>query len=93
MARFPAHPFFRPGLSEERLRGGFGIADRCSELNTKKFRVSLTIKDFNAKAEFPKGGLYEKKLEKDTPTSSLNCVLAITASRKMKSVKMLQSLL
>ena len=80
-------------LSKERLRGGFGIADRCSELNIKKFKVSLTIKDFNATVEFPKGGLYEKKLEKDTLTSSLNCVLATTASRKMKSVKRLQSLL
>ena len=80
-------------LFKQRLRGGFGIADRCSELNIKKFKVSLSIKDFNATAEFPKGGLYEKKLEKDTLTSSLNCVLAITASRKMKSVKWLQSLL
>ena len=43
----------------QRLRGGFGIADRCSELTIRKFKVSLSTKDFKVTPEFPKGRLFE----------------------------------
>jgi hypothetical protein len=43
----------------ERLKRGFGIANRCTELKIQKFKVSLSIKDFTSLPEFPKGRLFE----------------------------------
>ena len=43
----------------QRLRGGFGVADGCSQLNIKKFKVSLSLKNFKHTPEFPKGRLFE----------------------------------
>ena len=43
----------------ERMRRGFGIANRCTELKIQKFKVSLSIKDFASSPEFPKGRLFE----------------------------------
>ena len=37
----------------QRLRGGFGIAGRCPELTIRKFKVSLSTKDFKVTPESP----------------------------------------
>ena len=42
----------------QRLRGGFGIAERCSELTIRKFKVSLSTKD----ASIPKGTTLRNRL-------------------------------
>ena len=43
----------------QRLRGRFGIAERCLELTIRKFKVSLSTKDFKVTPEFPKGRFFE----------------------------------
>ena len=44
----------------QRLRGGFGIAERCSELIIRKFKVSLSTKD----ASIPKGTTLRNRLRR-----------------------------
>ena len=43
----------------ERLKRGFGIANRCTELKIQKFKLSLSIKDFTSSPEFPKERIFE----------------------------------
>ena len=42
-----------------RMREGFGIADRCSQLQITKFAVTVSIKDFKATADCPRGRIFE----------------------------------
>ena len=42
-----------------RIRKGFGIADRCSQLQITKFAVTVSMKDFKAKADCPRGRIFE----------------------------------
>ena len=42
-----------------RIREGFGIADRCSQLQITKFAVIVSMKDFKATANCPKGRIFE----------------------------------
>ena len=42
-----------------RVREGFGIADRCSQLQIAKFRVTISVKDFQVTANCPKGRVFE----------------------------------
>ena len=42
-----------------RIREGFGIADRCSQLQITKFAVTVSIKDFKATADYPRGRIFE----------------------------------
>ena len=42
-----------------RVREGFGIADRCSQLQIAKFRVRISVKDFQVTANCPKGRVFE----------------------------------
>ena len=38
-----------------RVREGFGIADRCSQLSIALFRVTISMKEFQVTANCPKG--------------------------------------
>ena len=40
-----------------RIREGFGIAVRCSQLQITKFSVTVSMKDFKATADCPRGRL------------------------------------
>ena len=42
-----------------RVREGFGIADRCSQLKIARFRVTISVKDFQVTANCPKGRVFE----------------------------------
>ena len=42
-----------------RVREGFGIADRCSQLNIARFRVTISVKEFQVTANCPKGRVFE----------------------------------
>ena len=42
-----------------RVREGFVIADRCSQLNKARFRVTISVKDFQVTANCPKGRVFE----------------------------------
>ena len=44
-----------------RVREGFGIADRCicSQLRIARFRVTISVKEFQVTANCPKGRLFE----------------------------------
>ena len=42
-----------------RGREGFGIADRCSQLSIARFRVTISVKDFQVTANCPKGRVFE----------------------------------
>ena len=53
----------------QRLRGRFGIAERCLELTIRKFKVSLSTKDFKVTPEFPKGRLFEIDCEEQWQTA------------------------
>ena len=53
----------------QRLRGGFGIAERCPELTIRKFKVSLSTKDFKVTPEFPKERLFEIDCEEQWQTA------------------------
>ena len=41
-----------------RVREGFGIADQCSQLNIVRFRVTISVKDFQVTANGPKGRVF-----------------------------------
>ena len=41
-----------------RVREGFGIADQCSQLNIARFRVTISVKDFQVTANCPKGRVF-----------------------------------
>ena len=42
-----------------RLREGFGISDRCSQLKILKYKIAISMKDFQVTANCPKGRLFE----------------------------------
>ena len=43
-----------------RLREGFGIGDRCSQLKILKYKIAISMKDFQVTANCPaKGRLFE----------------------------------
>ena len=42
-----------------RLREGFGIGDRCSQLKILKYKITISMKDFQVIANCPKGRLFE----------------------------------
>ena len=42
-----------------RVREGFGIAGRCSQLNIAQFRVTISVKDFQVTANCPKDRVFE----------------------------------
>ena len=42
-----------------RLREGFGITDRCSQLKISKFKVTTSMKDFQVTANCPMRRLFE----------------------------------
>ena len=42
-----------------RVREGFGIGDRCSQLKISRFTVTISMKDFQVTANCPKGRLFE----------------------------------
>ena len=42
-----------------RIREGFGIADRCSQLKIARFKVTISMKDFQVTANCPKGRVFE----------------------------------
>ena len=42
-----------------RIREGFGIADRCSQLQITKFAVTVSMKDSKATADCPRGRIFE----------------------------------
>ena len=42
-----------------RVREGFGIADRCSQLKIARFRLTISVKDFQVTANCPKGRVFE----------------------------------
>ena len=42
-----------------RVREGFGIADRCSQLSIARFRVTISVKEFQVTANCPKGRVFE----------------------------------
>ena len=37
-----------------RVREGFGIVDQCSQLNIARFRVTISVRDFQVTANCPK---------------------------------------
>ena len=41
------------------VREEFGIADRCSQLKIARFRVTISVKDFQVTANCPKGRVFE----------------------------------
>ena len=41
-----------------RVREGFGIVDQCSQLNIARFRVTISVKDFQVTANCPKGRVF-----------------------------------
>ena len=47
----------------QRLLRRFGVADRCSQINIKKLKVSLSVKNFKLTPEFPKGRLFDSDSE------------------------------
>ena len=42
-----------------RLREGFGIGDRCSQLKILKYKIAISMKDFQVTANCPNGRLFE----------------------------------
>ena len=42
-----------------RVREGFGFADQCSQLNIARFRVTISVKDFQVTANCPKDRVFE----------------------------------
>ena len=42
-----------------RVREGFGIADQWSQLNIARFRLTISVKDFQVTANCPKGRVFE----------------------------------
>ena len=42
-----------------RLREGSGISDRCSQLKILKYKIAISMKDFQVTANCPKGRLFE----------------------------------
>ena len=42
-----------------RLREGFGIGDGCSQLKILKYKIAISMKDFQVTANCPKGRLFE----------------------------------
>ena len=43
-----------------RLREGFGIDDRCNQLKILKYKIAISMKDFQMTAKCPKGRLFQK---------------------------------
>jgi len=52
-----------------RLREGFGIADRYSQLKILKYKIAISMKDFQVTANCPKGRLFEI----DSPARAVEC--------------------
>ena len=42
-----------------RVREEFGIADRCSQLKIARFRVTISVKEFQVTVNCPKGRVFE----------------------------------
>ena len=42
-----------------RIREGLGIADRCSQLKIARFKVTISMKDFQVTANCPEGRVFE----------------------------------
>ena len=47
-----------------RIKEGFGIADRCSQLQMTKFAVTVSMKDLKATADCPRGRIFSKLILK-----------------------------
>ena len=68
------------------LRGGFGIAEHCSELTIRELKVSLSIKDFKVE-----GRTFEKVIGSGTECDSSTGCLRMT-SEVLSLVKYLSNL-
>ena len=65
-----------------RVREGFGIADRCSQFKIARFRVTISVKDFQVTANCPKGRVFEIDSQEqwNAATKATKLITTLTAS-------------
>jgi len=63
-----------------RVREGFGIADRCSQLKIARFKVTISVKDFQVIANCSKGRVFEIDSQEQWNAAITKVIRTLTAS-------------